>query len=80
MRERGHGDAGRQSRPFDLEGGKSRGGCAFLECAARGFGRGISRVAAMAERGGFGRENLLRFVQLRALKPFQPRDLAPANR
>src|SRR5262249_1727140 len=53
----------------------SLGECAFFERAPRRFCRQIGGGAAMDQCGSFGRERLLRFVDLLALKRSEPPDL-----
>src|SRR4051812_8866528 len=75
MCERRNGDTGRKPRLLDFEGGKTRCCRTLFECAACSLGRFKRRLTSVTQSGRFGGEDFFRFVQLRALKRFEPRNL-----
>ena len=59
-----HADAGFDLVPRDRDAQQVGGKRAFLEGLARGFGRGLGRLAAMDDRRDLGGEDLLRLCLL----------------
>src|SRR5262249_59010225 len=70
-----HAETGCERRVRDFDRRQRLGERAFLEGAARGFGRLLGGRAAVQEGGRLGRQNLFRLVELLPLEGAETCDL-----